>query len=342
LAPLAQLIFDDSQPAAANNLSVWDNLDSLKASSAGQNHLGSVLWWLHDDQQPSLVDAKRRLQHLKEHGESAYAFRLSKPFSMTEAILPTWYSQSILRLADNALIHAQRISEWCGHGPMLEEDIALANIGLDHLGQARMLLARAGQVEGKSRDEDDLAFWRDEHDFSNANLVELPNSSTYGLRDYAVTITKLYLHSQFMMLKWEQLLSSTDATVRAVANKAIKETRYHLEHAGQWMIRFGQGTTESKARAQSALNLIWRYTEELFADDAVDTQAAQAGLAGLNAPLKSPWLNQVQHLLNQAQLQLPPTTTFVSQGKQGKHTENLSHLLASMQSVARQHPGATW
>ncbi len=314
----------------------------MTTEASRQATVGSVLWCLTDNEAPTLVYAKRRQEHFNEYGNSAYAFTLSQPFEATEAILPTWYSQTILRLADNALIHAQRISEWCGHGPMLEEDIALANIGLDHLGQARMLLSRASQVEGKSRDEDGLAFWRDEHDFYNANLVELPNSSTFGQRDYAVTITKLYLYSQFMLLKWEQLLSSNDATVRAVANKAIKETRYHLEHSGQWMIRFGQGTAESKARAQNALNLIWRYTEELFTDDNVDTMSAQAGLAGLNAPLKAPWLNQIQYLLNQANLQLPATSAFVSQGKQGKHTENLSHLLASMQSVARQHPGATW
>jgi ring-1,2-phenylacetyl-CoA epoxidase subunit PaaC len=253
---------------------------------------------------------------------------------------------SLLRLADNALVHAQRISEWCGHGPMLEEDIALANIGLDHLGQARMLLsyvgAQEGQRTGKARSEDDLAYWRDEHEFFNFNLVELPNSSSFGERDYAITIVRLVLFSHFMLLKWMQLHQSNDSTVVAIASKAIKETRYHAEHSGQWLIRFGLGTEESKRRAQNALNVLWRYTGEFFIDDQIDQDVARQGQVGLNQPLKQAWLEHMKALLDQAHLDQPPESGFVSLGKQGKHTEHLSYLLATMQSVARQHPGASW
>ncbi len=341
------------------NMSAWKDAASLMAFVYKQADHASVMrerkkwfeqmsiphfamWWLNDDQTPTLADAKRRLDHLYEHGETPYAFTFRSQFTAQDSIKPQWYSQTILRLGDSALIHAQRLAQWCGHGPMLEEDIALANIGLDHLGQARMLLTRAGQVEGYSRDEDDLAYWRNDQEFFNYSLVELPNSSAFGQRDYAVTITRLALYSYFMLLKWQQLTESTDSTVAAVAQKALKETRYHAEHSAQWLIRFGCGTAESKQRAQSAVNQLWRYTEEFFVDDAVNLAAAESGLGGLNRALKPLWLNQVQQLLQQADLLLPKPSEFLSQGTQGVHTENLSHLLADMQSVARQHPGANW
>ncbi len=341
------------------NMSVWQDVDSLKNFAYQQsNHVGVLrrrnewfdqmsgphlaLWWLHDDQRPTLLDAKRRLDHLEAQGESEYAFNFKKSFSPEQCIFPSWYLQTLLRLADDALIHGQRIAEWCGHGPILEEDIALANIGLDYIGQARLLLTRAGQIEGSNRGEDELAFWRNQEQYFNSSFVELPNSSSFGERDYAMTITKLFLHSALMLEVWPSLLNSVDTTLRAVAQKAIKESTYHFEHASQWMIRFGDGTDESFARVSNALTVLWPYTNEWFDDDAVDEFAQKNKLSMLRLNLRSAWLHRVDQVLSQAQLVRPKDSPFLSHGKRANHTEFLSYILAEMQSVARQHPGVRW
>jgi ring-1,2-phenylacetyl-CoA epoxidase subunit PaaC len=341
------------------NVSVWQDVESLKNFAYQQSsHVGVLrrrhewfdqmttphlgMWWLHDEERPTLLDAKRRLDYLHAQGETEYAFNFKKSFEPEQCIFPGWYQQSLLRLADDALIHGQRIAEWCGHGPILEEDIALANIGLDYIGQARMLLTRAGQIEGKSRGEDELAYLRNQEDFFNSSLVELPNSSRFGERDYSITITKLFLHSALMLQVWASLMTSRDATVRAVAQKAIKETSYHFEHASQWMIRFGDGTEESNQRVRNALDVIWPYTHEWFDDDAVDQFAQQNQLIALRSDLRAQWLIKIDQTLSQANLIRPSDSAFLSQGKRGAHTEYLGFVLAEMQSIARQHPGAQW
>lgn len=262
---------------------------------------------------------------------------------------PPFHVKAVLRLGDDALIHAQCIAQWCGHGPLLEEDIAMANIGLDYLGQARLLLSHAGQLEGQGRSEDDLAYFRNQEEFFNSSFVELSNQAStnavgqpaYEL-DYATTITKLFLHAAFMLVKWPHLARSSDPTVAAVAQKAYKETQYHFEHAQQWLIRFGDGTAESASRAQNALNDVWRYTTEWFIDDATDLKAHEQGLCPLNKDLLLPWLELVDRTLEEALLKRPPNQNFTSNGKNGEHTEQFSYLLGEMQSLARQHPGVTW
>jgi ring-1,2-phenylacetyl-CoA epoxidase subunit PaaC len=351
-----------NSPFGANmlvNVSVWDDQDALKAFVyRNKSHTGPLkqrdqwflpmnsphvaLWWLNDNQLPTLPDAKRRLDHLAENSDTAYAFTFKKLFSAADAIAAPSHIQYLLRLSDDALVHSQRISEWCGHGPILEEDMALANVALDYLGQARLLYAQIGRIEGRSRTEDDLAYFRNDSEFFNSSLVELPNHSKFGGRDYSVAITKLFLHSAYMLLKWRALESSTDAHLAAVASKSIKETRYHFDHASQWMLRFGDGTTESNARAQAALNYLLPYCNEFFVDDDVDLAAFSAGLGPKNAELLPAWMASITAIVSKASLQMPIDSSFISRGKSGYHSESLSLLLAEMQSLARQHPGAAW
>lgn len=254
---------------------------------------------------------------------------------------PTWHIETVMRLGDDALVLAQRVSEWTGHGPVLEEDLAMANIGLDLLGQARMLLSHAGHLEAAGRDEDALAYFRDSHQFRNHSLTELPNGNSPH-DDYALTIARNYLHSERMVLTWQALSGSSDEQIAAIASKAIKEARGHLRHSHAWLVRFGDGTEDSHQRAQAAIDRLWPYTHEYFADDDTDKAAAQAGIAPLPSSLREKWLHQVKQTLAQATLNLPTDTSFVSTGKRGIHTEFLDYLLAEMQSVARAHPGAKW
>jgi len=214
---------------------------------------------------------------------------------------PTWHVTTLLRLGDDALVLAQRASEWAGHGPVLEEDLAMANIGLDLLGQARMLLTHAGKLEGKGRDEDALAYFRDSPAFLNHSISELPNGKAKH-EDYAVTIARHYLHSERMVLLWAALANSSDEQLAAIATKAIKEARGHLRHARAWMIRFGDGTEESHERAQMALNWLWPYTHEYWADDEIDGAAAEAGVSILPSSLRADWQAQVANTLNEATL----------------------------------------
>lgn len=257
----------------------------------------------------------------------------------------------VLRLADSALILGQRNSEWCGHGPILEEDIALANISLDLIGQARLLYAHAGQLEaaltGKARTEDDYAYWRDQREFFNWTLAELPHygplaGTAQADKDYAVTIVRNFLYSALMVEVWQALTQSSDTELAAIAAKSIKEAHYHLHHARDWLIRFGDGTETSHARAQAALDYLLPYTNELFAADAVEDAVAAAGLGVTMASLKPAWDAVVDNALHEATLTLPATGAHVSTGRLGEHSEHMGFLLAQMQSLARQHPGATW
>jgi ring-1,2-phenylacetyl-CoA epoxidase subunit PaaC len=242
----------------------------------------------------------------------------------------------LLRLGDDRLVLGHRLSEWCGHGPILEEDIALANVALDLIGEATLLLKLAGQVEGKGRNEDTLAYFRDSIDYRNALLVELP------VGDFAVTIVRQLFFSVFSLLEMEALQRSTNADLAGIAAKAVKEARYHVRHSGQWVITLGDGTDESHSRAQRAVDDLWRYTGELFIADAVDRDVAASGLGVDPSTLAEPWRAQVEEVLRRATLNAPNVKFMQRGGREGRHTEHLGHMLAEMQIVARSHPEAAW
>lgn len=245
------------------------------------------------------------------------------------------FFEYLLRLGDDRLVLGHRLSEWCGHGPVLEEDIALANVALDLIGQATHFLRLAGQVEGKGRDEDALAYFRDAIDYRNVNLVELPNG------DYGRTIMRQFLFDAWSVLLLEKLERAAHAELAGIAAKAHKEARYHLRHSGEWVLRLGDGTDESHRRAQIALDDLWPYTGELLAADEVDRS-----LAGTIAPdpsaLQPAWREVVSDVVRRATLTLPAEGYMHSGGRQGRHTEHLGHVLAEMQILARSHPGAKW
>ena len=245
------------------------------------------------------------------------------------------FFEYLLRLGDDRLVLGHRLSEWCGHGPILEEDIALANVALDLIGQATHFLQLAGEVEGKGRDEDALAYFRDAIEYRNIQLVELPNG------DFGRTIVRQFLFDAWSVLLLDGLQRSTHARLAGIAAKAYKEARYHVRHSGEWVIRLGDGTDESHRRVQTALNELWPYTGELFAADEVDRLLAGAG-APEPASLEAPWLEVVNDVVRRATLTLPPEGYMHSGGRQGRHTEHLGHLLAEMQILARSHAGAKW
>jgi ring-1,2-phenylacetyl-CoA epoxidase subunit PaaC len=244
----------------------------------------------------------------------------------------------LLRLGDDRLVLGHRLSEWCGHGPILEEDIALANVALDLLGQATMFLRLAGQVEGKGRDEDALAYFREVVDFRNCQLVELPKG------DFAFTIARQFLFDVYAVVLMDALSRSTHADVAAIAAKSLKEAKYHVRHSGEWMLKLGDGTAESHARVQRALDSLWRYTPELFASDAVERELQASGVAPDPAALHGSWDANVRQVLADATLTLPHDARPIAgrTGRQGAHTEHLGLMLAEMQIVARSHPGAAW
>jgi ring-1,2-phenylacetyl-CoA epoxidase subunit PaaC len=242
----------------------------------------------------------------------------------------------VLRLADAALIHGQRVAEWCGHAPVLEEDIALANIALDHVGQARSLLTLAAELEGRYRDEDQLAFLRNEREYLNPTMLELPNG------DFACTVLRAFLWASFVKLLYGALASSNHAQLAAIAAKSLKEVRYHQRHLGDWVVRLGDGTEESRRRMADALALLWPYAAEWFDDDAVDRDAAAGGLGPAWSDLRSSWLAVIEPVLAEATLSAPADTPFRSAGKQGRHSEHMGFLLAEMQSLQRAFPGAVW
>jgi ring-1,2-phenylacetyl-CoA epoxidase subunit PaaC len=257
----------------------------------------------------------------------------------------------VLRLADNALILGQRNAEWCGHGPVLEEDIALANISLDLIGQARLLYSHAATLDqalnGTNKTEDDYAYFRNEREFRNYTITELPHAGPLAgaarmNRDYAVTVVRSFLYSTLMAQLWTALESSTDATLAAIASKSIKETRYHLNHASDWLIRFGDGTEQSHHRAQAAVDYLMPYTREFFSVDPVEAAIAGAGIGPLNASFESAWRDDVHATLQHATLKVPEEARHVTTGKHGEHSEHMGYLIAEMQSLARQHPGASW
>jgi ring-1,2-phenylacetyl-CoA epoxidase subunit PaaC len=241
-----------------------------------------------------------------------------------------------LRLADTALILGHRLSEWIGHAPVLEEEMALGNIALDLIGEARALYSYAGEVEGKGRDEDALAYRRDAGGFYNLLLVEQPNG------DFAATIVRQFLFSAFAQPFWRRLAASRDATLAAIAAKSEKEAAYHLRHAGEWLIRLGDGTEESHRRAQAALDELWPYTGEVFECDAVEDPLIAAGIAVDPETLRPEWQRTVSAVLAEATLKAPERVWMQSGGRSGRHSEHLGHLLATMQFLQRAYPGATW
>ena len=254
------------------------------------------------------------------------------------AFAPTPLQAYLMRIGDSCLVHAQRLAEWSGHAPILEEDIALTNLALDLVGQARALLTHVGQQAGF--DEDQLAFLRDERDFVNVTLVELPGRRAG--RDFADAVLRNLLLAAWMNVLWTKLQASSDAEVAAIAGKAVKESRYHVAHAADWVVRLGDGTDESARRMCQAVERLWPYTAELFETDAVDTAAAESGLGPMRVSLKAEWDAIVAPVLAEARLSIPATGAFRSTGSRGVHSEHLGYLLAEMQTLQRSFPGGVW
>jgi ring-1,2-phenylacetyl-CoA epoxidase subunit PaaC len=244
--------------------------------------------------------------------------------------------QYLLRIGDTALILGQRVAEWSGHAPILEEDIAMSNMALDLVGQARAVLTHAGALEGRGHDEDKLAFLRDERDYRNVTLVELPRG------DFALTVLRNAMIATFFRLLWERLAESTDAELAGIAGKAVKEARYHQQHAADWVVRLGDGTEESRRRIERALADLWPYSAELFASDAVDDDAKASGLGPRWGELQEPWLAEMTTILAEANLSVPSSTPFLSTGKRGVHSEHMGFILAEMQHLQRAYPGGVW
>jgi ring-1,2-phenylacetyl-CoA epoxidase subunit PaaC len=242
----------------------------------------------------------------------------------------------VLRLGDLALVLGQRLSEWVGHAPALEEDLGLANIALDLVGQARLLLAYAGEIEGRGRGEDDIAFLREHSEYLNPTLVEQPNG------DFGETIVRQVLVDAFQWALYERLASSRDERLAAIAAKALKETRYHLRYSSSWLIRLGDGTQESHERAQRALERLWPYTVELFEADALDREMTERGVAPSLEEIRSAWNRHIDEVLVEAALDRPADRPYSWFGKRGEHSEHLGYLLAEMQYLQRAHPGARW
>ncbi|CAG0959417.1 ring-1,2-phenylacetyl-CoA epoxidase subunit PaaC [Burkholderiales bacterium] len=242
----------------------------------------------------------------------------------------------LLRFGDSALVLAQRLSEWVGKGPIVEEDIALTNVGLDLVGQARMWLSCAGEVEGRGRDEDALAFRRDAHEFRNALLVEQPNGG------YADTMARQFLFDHWHLLALKAMEGSRDERVAAIAAKSAKEVAYHVERSTDWVIRLGDGTDVSHERMQDAIDGLWMFAGELLLPDAVDDAAARAGIGPDLAALASPWREAVGAALAEATIAVPADDWAQRGGRQGRHTEHLGHLLAELQFLQRAYPGAQW
>jgi ring-1,2-phenylacetyl-CoA epoxidase subunit PaaC len=257
--------------------------------------------------------------------------------------LPTDY---LLHLADNALVLGQRNAEWSGHGPILEEDIALSNNSLDLVGQARLLYQEAAAQMGNGATEDTLAFFRDVPDFKNYTLLELPNhpplaGTSASDRDFATTLVRNFLYSALMVLVWDKLQHAPHAQLAAIAAKSLKEVRYHLRHSRDWLLRMGDGTAESHGRAQAAINHLMPYTQEFWTSTSYETEAAKT--TGLDmTTLENDWNQIVDQALAEATLKRPAAGGFVPTGKHSVHSEHLGFMLAEMQSLPRAHPNATW
>ena len=253
----------------------------------------------------------------------------------------------LLHLADNALILGQRNAEWCGHGPILEEDLALANMSLDLIGQARLLYQHVATLKNDGSTEDQLAYFRDEPDFRNYTLPELPHSSALtptaaGDRDYAATIVRNFLYSALMVPLWSKLQVSSDAQLAAIAAKSLKEATYHLRHSRDWLMRLGDGTEESHARAQKALNHFMPYVQEFWTTSDMEATATNAGVGVDVASLQSAFNAVLDDALAEATLKRPADGGYVTTGKHGLHSEHFGFVLAEMQSLARAHPEGVW
>jgi len=253
----------------------------------------------------------------------------------------------LLHLADNAVVLGQRNAEWCGHGPILEEDLALANMSLDLIGQARLLYQLVAELKADGSTEDSLAYFRNTEEFRNYALVELPNrvplvGYAKGDMDYGTTIVRNFLFSALMALVWEKLQSSSNAQLAGIAAKSLKEVRYHLRHSRDWLVRLGDGTTESHDRVQAALDHLMPYTQEFWTDTPMEQEAARTGLGVAPQDLRADWNAIVSAALAESTLRESSTAGYVTQGKNQVHTEHLSFLLAEMQSLARAHPEAVW
>jgi ring-1,2-phenylacetyl-CoA epoxidase subunit PaaC len=243
----------------------------------------------------------------------------------------------LLRLGDNALILSQQLSQWCGKGPALEEDMALTNVALDLLGQTRMWYEYAAELEGAGRDEDQLAYLRDAHDFKNCLLLEQPNGN------YADTLVRQFFFDAWHYFLIEGLTRSSDVRIAAIAEKSLKEVTYHLRRSGDLMVRLGDGTDVSHVKTQGAVNELWMYSGEVFAYDAVDEAMVAAGVAPAADALRAQWLAHVAEILAEATLTMPPADAWMQKGgKQGRHTEHLGYILAEMQFLQRAYPGAQW
>jgi ring-1,2-phenylacetyl-CoA epoxidase subunit PaaC len=257
--------------------------------------------------------------------------------TMTEAAVDrAALFEFLLRMGDNTLILGHRASEWCGHAPALEEDIALANTALDLIGQTQLWLGLAGEVEGKGRSADDLAYLRDVLDFRNLLLIERPNG------DFGKTLMRQFLFDAWHFLFLQALRGSCDGRIADIAEKAAKEVSYHLERSRDLVIRLGDGTAESHARMQEALDDLWPYTGEMFLNEASDAALAAAGVAPEPASLKDAWNALVAETLSEATLKMPADGYMHTGGKRGIHTEHLGYILADMQFLQRAYPGATW
>ena len=253
----------------------------------------------------------------------------------------------LLHLADNALILGQRNAEWCGHGPILEEDLALGNMSLDLIGQARLLYQHVAALKNDGSTEDRLAYFRDVPDFRNYTLLELPHSTAMAPtaandRDYAATIMRNFLYSALMVLQWEQLQASKDEQLAAIAAKSLKEALYHLRHSRDWLVRLGDGTPESNVRMQKALEHFMPYVQEFWSASDMESAAAQAGVGVDLASLQQAFDACLDDALAEATLKRPAGGGYLSTGKLGLHSEHLGFMLAEMQSLSRAHPEGVW
>jgi ring-1,2-phenylacetyl-CoA epoxidase subunit PaaC len=251
---------------------------------------------------------------------------------MTEIPLFTY----TLRLADNALVLGHRLSEWCGHGPMLEEDLALANMALDLIGQARSLYTYAGKIEGQGRHEDQLAYLRDCDAYRNILLCERPKG------DFAFTILRQFLYAAYAHPFFEHLSTSQDETLAAIAAKSMKEMAYHLRHSAEWVIRLGDGTAESAERLKAALAELWPFTGEMFEADGAERALIEAGIAVDPAAIRPVWEQTIDRVFAEALLVRPRDGWMQTGGRRGEHSEHLGHLLAHLQFMQRAYPNATW
>ncbi len=242
----------------------------------------------------------------------------------------------LLRVGDDSLILGHRLSEWCGHGPILEEDIAMTNIALDLVGQATSILKYAGEVEGKNRSEDDLAFLRFDRDYRNLLLVEQPNG------DFGMTMMRQFLFDAYRKPLFEQLTNSSDSQLAAIAEKSLKETKYHLRHSAEWTIRLGDGTEESHQRVQEALDTLWRYTPEMFIDDEIESELRKTGVTFSVEELHASWTKIAKEVFDEATLVIPDNNWEQSGGRKGYHSEHLGYILAELQYMQRAYPGMKW